>query len=252
MKVLFLLLSFFLSGLFISCVINDEHGNLNSTSFVACDDSCPVFPGGDAEMMKFIEKNIHYPQDAIEAGFEGKVVVKFTVTKSGLICNISIVESVCKSLDEEAVRIVKSFPKFNPAMRGKEPVDECLTVPFDFKLPSENLDEIYYEPCFHMPVLPGGDAELMRFMKRNVRYPKDALEKGIEGRVITQFTVTKTGSIRNIRIVRSVYKSLDDEAIRVVKSLPKFVPGKIDGALVDIEYTLPVNFRLPSPTKTNH
>ena len=250
MKVLFLLLSFFLSGLFISCVINDEHGNLNRTSFVAHDDSCPVFPGGDAEMMKFIEKNIHYPQDAIEAGFEGKVVVKFTVTKSGSICNISIVESVCKSLDEEAVRIVKSFPEFTPAMRGKESVDECLTVPVVFKLPSENLDEIYYEPCFHMPVLPGGDAELMRFMERNLRYPKDALEKGIEGRVITKFTVTKTGSIRNIRIVRSVYKSLDEEAIRLVKSLPKFVPGKIDGALVDIEYTLPVNFRLPPEYKT--
>ena len=201
-------------------------------------------------MMKFIEKNIHYPQDAIEAGFEGRVVVKFTVTKSGSICNISIVESVCKSLDEEAVRIVKSFPEFTPAMRGKEPVDECLTVPVVFKLPSENLDEIYYEPCFHMPVLPGGDAELMRFMERNLRYPKDALEKGIEGRVITKFTVTKTGSIRNIRIVRSVYKSLDEEAIRLVKSLPKFVPGKIDGALVDIEYSLPVNFSLPSPTKT--
>lgn len=128
-------------------------------------------------MMKFIEKNIHYPQDAIEAGLEGKVIVQFTVTKTGSICNVSIVESVCKSLDEEAVRIVKSFPKFNPAMRGKEPVDECFTVPFDFKLPSEDLDEIYYEPCFHMPVLPGGDAELMRFMERNLRYPKDALEK---------------------------------------------------------------------------
>lgn len=113
MKVLFLLLSFFLSWLFISCVINDEHGNFNSTSFVTCDDSCPVFHGGDAEMMKFIEKNIHHPQDVIEAGFEGKVVVKFTVIKTGSICNISIVESVCKSLDEEAVRIVKSFPKLN-------------------------------------------------------------------------------------------------------------------------------------------
>lgn len=64
-------------------------------------------------MMKFIEKNIHHPQDVIEAGFEGKVVVKFTVIKTGSICNISIVESVCKSLDEEAVRIVKSFPKLN-------------------------------------------------------------------------------------------------------------------------------------------
>ena len=79
---------------------------------------------------------------------------------------------------------------------------------------------------------------------------KYALEKGIEGRVITKFTVTKAGSIRNIRIVRSVYKSLDEEAIRIVKSLPKFVPGKIDGALVDIEYTLPVNFRLPPEYKT--
>lgn len=95
-----------------------------------------------------------------------------------------------------------------------------------------------------MPQFPGGDAELMKYLSRNIKYPTMAMENNIQGRVVVQFVVTKTGSIGEVKVLRSVDRDLDKEAIRVCKSLPKFIPGKMNGQAVNVWYTLPVNFKL--------
>ena len=95
-----------------------------------------------------------------------------------------------------------------------------------------------------MPQFPGGEAELMRYLSKNIKYPTMAMENNIQGRVVVQFVVTKTGSIGEVKVVRSVDRDLDREAIRVCKSLPKFTPGKMNGQAVNVWYTLPVNFKL--------
>lgn len=95
-----------------------------------------------------------------------------------------------------------------------------------------------------MPQFPGGDLELMKFLSKNIKYPTMAMENNIQGRVIVQFVVTKTGAIGEVKVVRSVDRDLDREAIRVCKSLPKFTPGKMNGQAVNVWYTLPVNFKL--------
>lgn len=95
-----------------------------------------------------------------------------------------------------------------------------------------------------MPQFPGGDVELMKFLSKNIKYPTMAMENNIQGRVIVQFVVTKTGAIGEVKVVRSVDRDLDREAIRVCKSLPKFTPGKMNGQAVNVWYTLPVNFKL--------
>ena len=83
-------------------------------------------------------------------------------------------------------------------------------------------------------------------MKENVQYPEEAIEKGIEGRVICQFTVKTDGSIDNIVVLKSIHKSLDEEAIRVIKNMPKWKPGKnYKGEVQDCKYTIPVTFKLP-------
>ncbi len=94
------------------------------------------------------------------------------------------------------------------------------------------------------PEFPGGDAALYKFISDNLIYPPTAVENGIQGRVIVQFVVTKTGSIGNVKVVRSVDHDLDNEAIRVCKKLPNFIPGKQDGQPVNVWYTLPITFRL--------
>ena len=95
-----------------------------------------------------------------------------------------------------------------------------------------------------MPQFPGGDAELMKFLSKNIKYPTMAMENNIQGRVIVQFVVTKTGAIGEVKVVRSVDRDLDREAVRVCKSLPKFTPGKMNGQAVNVWYTLPVIFKL--------
>lgn len=94
------------------------------------------------------------------------------------------------------------------------------------------------------PTFPGGEAELMKFIAMNIRYPESAQEKRIQGRVIVSFVVQMDGTIGQTKIMRSVDPDLDKEALRVVKKLPKFIPGKMNGEPVNVWYTLPVSFKL--------
>ncbi|MCM1021983.1 MAG: energy transducer TonB [Muribaculum sp.] len=95
-----------------------------------------------------------------------------------------------------------------------------------------------------MPQFPGGDAALMTYLSKNLKYPPVAMENNIQGNVIVMFVVTKTGKIGEVKIARSKDPDLDKEAIRVVKSLPDFIPGKMNGQPVNVWYTLPVRFKL--------
>ena len=87
------------------------------------------------------------------------------------------------------------------------------------------------------------NAALFKFLGDNVKYPVIAQENGIQGRVICQFVVNRDGSIVDVEVVRPVDPSLDKEAIRVIKSMPNWSPGKQRGKAVRVKYTLPVNFR---------
>lgn len=95
-----------------------------------------------------------------------------------------------------------------------------------------------------MPTFPGGDAALMSWLSKNIKYPAIAEENGVQGRVIVRFVVGKDGSISQANVVRSVDPSLDKEAIRVVKAMPHWIPGKQNGAAVPVWFTLPVTFQL--------
>ena len=94
------------------------------------------------------------------------------------------------------------------------------------------------------PKFPGGDAELYKWLSKNIRYPEMAQQNNIQGRVTVQFVVEKDGSIGEVKVVRGKDPDLDKEAKRVVKSLPKFIPGKMNGQSVRVWYTLPINFKL--------
>ncbi|MDD4968537.1 MAG: TonB family protein [Paludibacter sp.] len=111
---------------------------------------------------------------------------------------------------------------------------------------SYNLEgkEIQYSPIDEMPEFPGGEKALMNYISINLKYPVKMQKKGIQGKSILKFVVGKDGSITKIEIIRSATSVLDDEAIRVVKSLPKWKPGMLDGEPVSVYYTLPVNFKL--------
>ncbi len=103
---------------------------------------------------------------------------------------------------------------------------------------------IEYFPFEIMPQFPGGQSNLVLFLKTNIRYPVNAQRNKIQGRVITEFVVDAEGKIVDLKIVRSVNWELDAEALRVIHKMPDWIPGVQDGIKVRVKYTLPVNFRL--------
>ena len=105
--------------------------------------------------------------------------------------------------------------------------------------PNQVLDHVEV-----MPQFPGGNVELMRYLSANIKYPTIAAENGIEGRVVLKFVVGKDGGISNIQVVRALDPSCDKEAVRVVKGMPKWIPGMQNGHPVAVYFTLPVLFKL--------
>ena len=106
-------------------------------------------------------------------------------------------------------------------------------------------EEVVFVIVESMPEFPGGQQALFKYLSENVKYPVIAQENGIQGRVICQFVVNKDGSIVDVEVVRSGGDpSLDKEAVRVIKSMPKWKPGKQRGKPVRVKYTVPVNFKL--------
>ncbi len=111
------------------------------------------------------------------------------------------------------------------------------------KKPEPEKEEVF-RAVEQMPRFPGGEAELMKYLSTHINYPTMAMENNVQGRVVVQFVVTKTGKIGEVKVVRSVDRDLDKEAVRVCKTLPDFIPGKMNGQPVNVWYTLPVSFKL--------
>lgn len=103
---------------------------------------------------------------------------------------------------------------------------------------------IEHFPYDQMPQFPGGEKELFLYLAQNIRYPDLAQRSAIQGRVIAGFTVDTEGNLEDLKIAKSVDEDLDAEALRVIRHMPKWVPGLQDGKLVRVNYSLPVNFRL--------
>ena len=110
----------------------------------------------------------------------------------------------------------------------------CMTV--------SAQDTVIDETC--PPQFPGGDAALINFLNANIVYPPQAAQDKVEGKVVVQFMVKKTGKIDNVKVLRAVRKDLDKEAVRVIKMMPDFIPAKQNGETVDMLYTVPVSFKL--------
>ena len=122
----------------------------------------------------------------------------------------------------------------------REHKDEIIV---EEKKPEPKKDEIF-TAVEQMPQFPGGDAELYKWISSHIKYPTMAAENNIQGRVTVRFVVKEDGSIGRVEVLRGKDPDLDKEAQRVVKTLPKFIPGKMNGRAVQVWYTLPINFKL--------
>ncbi len=122
--------------------------------------------------------------------------------------------------------------------------DIAVAAPPPPPAPKPEVSTKVFDVVEEMPSFPGGQGALMAFLSSNIKYPVVAQENGVQGRVIVGFVVERDGSISDVKVMRSVDPSLDREAQRVVKAMPKWKPGKQNGSAVRVKYTVPVVFRL--------
>ena len=118
----------------------------------------------------------------------------------------------------------------------------CLMTASAQKTVVSQSKQNVYDMVEQMPEFPGGMPAMIDFLQANLKYPEDAIKQNVGGRVLVMFVVEPDGSLSNVGVARKVFPSLDAEAIRVVKTMPKWKPGKEKGKPVRVNFTLPVVF----------
>jgi TonB family protein len=232
--------------------------------------SHPEFPTGSKDMWAFINDRMKTPQELIAQNKCGKLAVRFEVNIDGSLENIRVAQSkelggewkpgkLGYGCDEEAIKIISSMPKWKPAMSEGEPVKltQSLILFFGTKEmeakwneternkdnwieTKTDLDKKDFDIKYEFP---GGYNKMVEFIKKNIQYPEEARKKGVEGTVVVVFNVQKDGSLLNIKIDKSVGSGCDEEAIRIIKAMPKWV-CKSEIAPGTQEVKLPIRFKL--------
>ena len=132
-------------------------------------ETMPQFPGGDAALLNFVSDNLKYPESAIKNDIQGRVILRFIVKADGSIENIQVVRSVSSECDQEAIRVVKKFPKFSKPLQNGKPTSVWFTLPIQFKLNTNQKTTNIYDVVDQMPQFPGGDKELFKFISENLK-----------------------------------------------------------------------------------
>lgn len=211
----------------------------------------PSFPGGFKALREYLNNNMRYPDEAAANKQQGRVLCTFTVEPDGSINDIGITKSVSPSLDAEAMRVVSAMPRWIPGKQAGKPVSTKYTLPITFRLQGDNTAQKtaantsqQAKDGMVMPSFPGGLGALLQYLKNNIKYPKIAEKQGIQGRVVCAFVVERDGSITDIEVKKSVSPELDKEAVRVIKAMPRWIPGKKDGVPTRVRYSMPITFNL--------
>ena len=218
---------------------------------------------------------------AIENAFPKKVAIETDVelTKLAEKKEVKVEKKAPVKVEEQkVVEKVKSSVKFTPPvikkddevkpeeeLKSQEDLNKTITAigSFDVKGNDETGGEVLkakeviaqpeppkeeetkvFDVVEVMPTFPGGQQALFEWLSKNIKYPVVAEENGVQGRVIVTFVVERNGSITDVQVAKSVDPSLDKEAVRVVKAMPHWIPGKQNGSAVRVKFTVPVTFRL--------
>lgn len=265
-KFLFALAISMVVGTFVvnqSVIVAQEPPVSKSDKIIENPDVEPMYTGGSAEMHRFIATTLKYPPEARERDAQGLVVYTFVVEKDGALSNFNIIHRADPLLNEEALRILQSMPPWRPARHKGEIVRSETYVPMYFKLNKEAIangaavqptrdyskkdaslieNNTIYTIVDKMPVYTYGEKELSDFIAHNIRYPREARQEGIEGRILCSFIVGSDGSISNIEVVEGSNKALNEEAVRILGLMPKWIPGENNGEKVNVKCLLPIDF----------
>lgn len=224
-------------------------------------------------LMKHLGKTLVYPELARQEKIEGMVVVSFVIDEAGNATNVKVVKDIGGGCGTEAMRVVETT-RWTPGFNQGKPVKVEMKLPINFRLgqekaaptpqpapapapePSADANEIFMV-VEEMPVFSGcetiadpdekkkcSDQKLFEFIAQNLKYPKTARENGIEGIVVVEFIIDKTGAVTKAKILKDVGAGCGEEALRVVSLMPKWTPGIQRGRQVSVALRLPVKFKV--------
>ena len=204
---------------------------------------------------------LNQPKKKQEAKVERKVQVEqkkevVKEVKSSIKFTAPVIKKDAEVKPEDEMKTQDQIMQTNTAIgaldvKGNSDQGEILKVtqrvetePVKAEAPKPEVENKVFDVVEQMPSFPGGQSALMSYLANNIKYPVVAQENGVQGRVVVSFVVERDGSITDVQVVRSVDPSLDREAQRVVRSMPKWIPGKQNGQAVRVKYNVPVSFRL--------
>ena len=230
----------------------------------------PAVPlGGTEKYARFLGDNQRYPASAMQKGIQGTVKVSFIVEKTGTVNEVKVENPVSPELDAEAIRLIKSGPKWTPAKHRNQVVRQRIYVPVSFVMsPGSEVvvttaakerpittsaadiaaSAAPYRPAVVAPDKPtqpvGGTQAFFEWIEKNQKYPLLARQRKIQGKVLVEFMVQTDGSLTDARVVRKMGSGLDEEALRLIKAAPKWEPATYQGKPLKQKMMLPVLFQL--------
>ena len=227
----------------------------------------PAVPeGGTRAYANFLAANQRYPGNALKQGQQGTVPVSFIVEKTGTISEVKVDKPLAPELDAEALRLIRSGPHWKPAKHKGQVVRQRVTVPVSFVLsPGSEVVTLpakagtpvtapansEIDPDAPLAVAPdvptrpvGGNEAFFDWIQKNQQYPALARKRKIQGRVMVEFMVQPDGSLTDARVLKKMGSGLDEEALRLIKTAPKWEPATYKGRPLKQKMVLPVIFQL--------
>ena len=225
----------------------------------------PSFPGGAEAFANYMAKSIHYPKEAKDKNIQGRVIASFVVEKDGKLTDIKVLRDIGGDCGIEAVRVLSKSPKWKPGIQNGKKVRVSYTMPINFTLEGKskstnqsaftqtnNNDVVSFAAVEKLPSFPGGQAAFVNYLTKAIRYPKEAKDKNIQGRVIASFVVEKNGKLSDIKVLRDIGSGCGLEAVRVLSESPTWLPGTQHNKTVRVAYTMPINFTLAGNRQQKH
>lgn len=214
-------------------------------------DKKPTFQGGDQNnFTAWVTKNIKLIPSAFNKNGEVQSLVSFTVNEEGNVVSVKVLRGTSADADKEAIRVVTSSPKWEPAEKNGKAVPVTFTLPIiisnktSIHIYEEGKDDtVPFSLVENKPIFQGGDQnKFMVWVNENIKFPKEGMKGITTARIVVQFTVTAKGNVDNVKVLRGVNAAVDAEAIRVVSASPDWIPGKVDGKPVNVTFTFPIIF----------
>lgn len=224
----------------------------------------PSFPGGKSALDAYMGRNVRYPIRDRESNIQGKVNLKFAVDTDGSVTDVIAVSGPSQTLKDAAIVAMKNSPKWIPGYKNGKLIkmpytyEVSFTLSEDssngakiFKVVDNNVDNQAFAMLETQPRFPGGIQKFLQYLGKNVKYPAEDRKSNLQGKVIVQFVIEKNGNLTDIKAIRSPSNAMSEEAVRVVSSSPKWIPGMQGGSFVRSQFTVPITFTLDNGTNTS-